>query len=65
MPKKNEEEIKTVLTFTKEQIVASNRYEAFRDFLNGNLKNDQMHSFEEVDALISKHFKNKKGTGEK
>lgn len=60
MTKKNEE--KTVLTFTKEQIVNSKKYELHKDFLNGNLKDNQLYALEEVDALIEKHFK--KGTGE-
>lgn len=60
MTKKNEE--KTVLTFTKEQIVNSKKYEKYKDFLKGNLKDGQMYTLEEVDALIEKYFM--KGIGE-
>lgn len=50
-----------VLKFTKEQLVASRKYSGFKDFLNGNLKTDQMYSFEEVDALIEKNYGKVKG----
>lgn len=52
-----------VLKFSKEQIVASKKYESFKDFLKGNLVTGQMYSMNEVDALIEKNYK--KGTGEK
>lgn len=48
--------------FTKAQIVGSQKYKRFKDFLNGNLNNSKMYTLEEVDALISKNYK--KGTGE-
>ena len=51
-----------VLKFSKEQIVASKKYSPYKDFLNGNLKTDQMYSDAELDALIAKNYK--KGTGE-
>ena len=51
-----------VLKFSKEQIVASKKYESFKDFLKGNLKTGQMYSEAELNALITKNFK--KGTGE-
>lgn len=53
-----------VLKFSKEQIIASKKYESFKDFLNGNLKDSQMYSEAELDALLTKH-NFKKGTGEK
>ena len=52
-----------VLKFSKEQIVASKKYESFKDFLKGNLVTGQMYSMNEVDALSEKNYK--KGTGEK
>ena len=60
MTKKNEKI--AVLTFSKEQIVNSKKYECFKDFLNGNLKDGQMYTLEEVDALIKENYK--KGIGE-
>ena len=52
----------SVLKFSKEQIVASKKYSAYKDFFNGNLKTGQMYSEAELNALITKNFK--KGTGE-
>lgn len=59
MAKRNEA---SVLKFSKEQIVASKKYSPYKDFFNGNLKNGQMYSEAELNALITKNFK--KGTGE-
>lgn len=50
-----------VFEFSKEQIVASEKYGNYKDFLNGNLVNGQMYSLDEVDALISKNYKKGKG----
>lgn len=50
-----------VLKFSKEQIVASKKYESFKDFLKGNLVTGQMYSMNEVDALIEKNYKKGKG----
>lgn len=61
MAKKIESKEAPVLMFSKEQIVASKKYESFKDFLNGNLNNGQMYSLEDVDALISKNYKKGKG----
>lgn len=52
-----EKEIEEELKFSKTQIVASKRYEKFRDFLAGNLKEDGMYSFKEVDAVINRYMK--------
>ena len=53
-----------VLKFSKEQIVASKKYSPYKDFFNGNLKDGQVYSDAELDAMLTKH-KFKKGTGEK
>lgn len=57
--KKNENDVKQepVLKFSKEQIVASKKYEDFKDFLKGNLITGKMYSTKEVDALIEKNYK--------
>ena len=53
-----------VLKFSKEQIVASKKYSPYNDFFNGNLKDGQVYSDAELDAMLTKH-NFKKGTGEK
>lgn len=53
-----------VLKFSKEQIVASKKYSPYKDFFNGNLKDGQVYSGAELDAMLTKH-NFKKGTGEK
>lgn len=58
--KKNEA---SVLKFSKEQIISSKKYGSFKDFFNGNLKDGQMYSEAELDAMLTKH-NFKKGTGE-
>lgn len=60
---KNKDEA-PVLKFSKEQIVASKKYSSYKDFFNGNLKDGQMYSDAELDAMLTKH-NFKKGTGEK
>lgn len=55
MAKKNETKDEAVLLFTKKQIVESERYEKFRDFLNGILETDQMYSLEQVDEILIKN----------
>lgn len=52
----------SVLKFSKERIIASKKYSPYKDFLNGNLKNDQMYSEAELNTLIEKNYG--KGTGE-
>ena len=61
MAKRNEA---SVLKFSKEQIVASKKYSPYKDFFNGNLKDGQVYSDAELDAILTKH-NFKKGTGEK
>ena len=61
MAKRNEA---PVLKFSKEQIVASKKYSPYKDFFNGNLKDGQVYSDAELDAMLTKH-NFKKGTGEK
>lgn len=51
-----------VLKFSKERIIASKKYSPYKDFLNGNLKNDQMYSEAELNILIEKNYG--KGIGE-
>ena len=53
-----------VLKFSKEQIIASKKYSPYKDFFNGNLKDGQVYSDAELDAILTKH-NFKKGTGEK
>ena len=49
---KNKEQV----VFTKEQLVKSNKYMGFVDFLDGNLQNDKMYTIEQVDKLISNYY---------
>lgn len=43
-------------TFTKEQLVKSNKYMHYVDFLNGNLRDGRTYTIEQVDKLISKFY---------
>lgn len=52
MKKENKE-----LTFTKEQIVKSAKYEKYRDYLQGNLDNNKHYTISEIDSLINKVMK--------
>lgn len=57
MANKKETERPTELVFTKAQIVGSQKYERFQDFLNGNLEDDKMYSMQDVDSLLEKYMK--------
>lgn len=45
------------ITFTKEQIVKSEKYAKFQDYLEGNLDAKKQYTISEVDSLISKVMK--------
>ena len=47
---------KEQVVFTKEQLVKSNKYMRFVDFLEGNLQDDKTYTLEQVDKLISNHY---------
>lgn len=47
----------SVPVFTRAQLAASAKYGAYRDFLNGNLKDGKSYTFDEVDALIDGYYK--------
>ena len=49
--------IKELPKFTKAQIVGSQKYERFKDFLTGNLEDDKMYSMQDVDSLLEKYMK--------
>lgn len=49
--------VKELPNFTKSQIVGSQKYERFKDFLNGNLEDDKMYSMQDVDSLLEKYMK--------
>lgn len=58
MANKKENERPTVSpAFTKAQIVGSQKYERFKDFLNGNLEDGKMYSMQDVDSLLEKYMK--------
>ena len=48
---------KSVLQFSKEQLVKSNKYENRRDLLNALLKNDTKYTLEQVDKIIESFMK--------
>lgn len=50
-------------TFSKEQIIRSNRYRRYRDFLGGNLKDENLYTIEQIDQIIGKYYG--KGKSEK
>ena len=45
------------ITFTKEQIVKSEKYEKYRDYLEGNLDAKKQYTIDDIDSLISKVMK--------
>lgn len=55
--KKEFDKPSVALVFTKAQIVKSEKYERFQDFLDGNLEDDKMYSLQEVDDLLGKYMK--------
>ena len=56
MAKKTEKKLEAV-TFTKEQILASNKYSDKKDVVSALLPNDFNGSLNEVDILIEKFMK--------
>ena len=52
-------EKKQEVVFTKEQILASNKYANRRDVLGAILKDDCTYTFESVDSLLEKFMKGK------
>lgn len=46
-------------TFTKEQILASDKYANRRDVLGAILSDDKTYTFEKVDSLLEKFMKGK------
>lgn len=54
-------EKQAVKKFTKEQLVKSNKYIRYVDFLNGNLQNGKTYTIAEVDELIKKYYGKGKG----
>lgn len=52
--KKNKEE-----TFSKEQLIKSDKYAKRRDLLSFKLKEDEKYTFKQVDKIISKFMKGK------
>ena len=42
--------------FTKAQLLKSDRYSKYTDFLAGNLKEKEAYSLEQVEQLIKKHY---------
>lgn len=53
------EQKKQEILFTKEQILASNRYSNRRDALGAILADGNMYTFEKVDSLLEKFMKGK------
>ena len=49
--------IKELPKFTKAQIVGSQKYERFKDFLTGNLEDDKMYTIQDVKSLHDKYMK--------
>lgn len=52
---KSKEQV-AVDTYTKEQLVKSNKYMKYADFLSGNLQNGKTYTFEQVDKLIHRYY---------
>lgn len=45
------------IKFSKEQLVNSKRYSKYKDLLNTLLKDDEMYTIAEVDAIIENYHK--------
>ncbi len=43
--------------YNKEAIVDSKKFEAYRDFLEGNLVKGNVYSLSEVESIIKKHYR--------
>ena len=54
---KSKEQVVDVSKYTKEQLVKSNKYMRYVDFLSGNLCDDKTYTLEQVDKLISNHYR--------
>ena len=59
MAKKETKSEKQEVMFTKEQILASNKYANRRDVLGAILSDDDKYTFEKVDSLLEKFMKGK------
>lgn len=56
MATSKKETTQPVALFTKAQLVKSKKYMRYVDFLSGNLRDDKMYTFEQVDKLIEKFY---------
>lgn len=54
-------EQKKELLFTKKQIISSQKFSDYQDFLNGNLNDNKMYSIQAVNDLLDRFFKKGKG----
>ena len=59
MAKKKIDEVKQETVFSKEQILASKRYENRRDVLGVILTDGEFYALEKVDSLLEKFMKGK------
>lgn len=55
----NKSEIKTENTYTKDQILMSEKYAKRRDLVNALLEDDKEYTITEVDAMMEKFLKGK------
>lgn len=59
MAEKKTKQEKQEMMFSKEQILASNKYANRRDVLGAILSDDNTYTFEKVDSLLDKFMKGK------
>ncbi len=59
MAEKKTKQGKQEMMFSKEQILASNKYANRRDILGAILSDDDTYTFEKVDSLLDKFMKGK------
>lgn len=43
--------------YNKAAIVDSKKFEAYRDFLEGNLKEGELYSLSQIESIIKKHYR--------
>lgn len=56
MDKRKKEASQVEHSFTKEQLVKSEKYMQYVDFLSGNLQDGEEYTIKQVDKLISSYY---------
>ncbi|SFA87556.1 hypothetical protein SAMN05216249_10455 [Acetitomaculum ruminis DSM 5522] len=57
MDKETKEKKSEPKKYYKAAIVDSKKFEAYRDFLEGNLKEGELYSLSQIESIIKKHYR--------